>query len=105
MLKRYHCSSNQETDMSTQFCDRYRERNVSNPREMLALRGTPVDLKKWQPVSYGRTPSSKVTILAAQGYVIIEYAADLLKRAARSYRKGIGRHGPTDVSAVFRSHG
>ena len=91
--------------MSTQFCDRYRERNVSNPRELLALRGTPVDLKKWQPVSYGRTPSSKVAALAAHGCVIIEYTTDFLRRAARSYRRGMGRSSPDDVSAVFRSHG
>jgi hypothetical protein len=91
--------------MSAQFCDRYRERNVSNPREMLALRGTPVDLKKWQPISYGRTPTSKATALAAQGYVIIEYTTDLIKRAARSCRRGIGRNVLADASAVFRSHG
>ena len=92
--------------MSTQFCDRYRERNVSNPREMLALRGTPVDLKKWQPISYGRTPSNKAAALAEQGYVIIEYTTDLIKRAARSYRRGLGRNSSlADVSAVFRSQG
>ena len=42
--------------MTTQFCDRCRERNVSNHREMLALRNTPIDLTKWMPVSFGRTP-------------------------------------------------
>ena len=91
--------------MSTQFCDRYHERNVSNPRQMLALRGTPVDLKKWQPISYGRTPSNKVAALAERGYVIIEYTTDLIKRAARSYRRGIGRNSLADVSTVFRSQG
>ena len=42
--------------ITTQFCDRYRERNVANPREMLALRNTKVDLSKWEPVSFGHTP-------------------------------------------------
>ena len=40
--------------MSTQFTERYRERNVARPREMLALRGTSVDLTKWQRVSPSR---------------------------------------------------
>lgn len=40
--------------MSTQFCDRYRERNVARPREMLALRDAPVDLTKWQRISSRR---------------------------------------------------
>jgi len=53
--------------MSTQFCDRYRERNVVNPREMLALRNSKVDLSKWEPVSFGHTPPSKVKTLAALG--------------------------------------
>ena len=53
--------------MSTQFCDRYRERNVSNPRELLALRSAPVDLKKWEPVSFGQTPSSKMADLGETG--------------------------------------
>jgi hypothetical protein len=39
--------------MSTQFCDRYRERNVARPREMLALRGAAVDPTKWQRISSG----------------------------------------------------
>ena len=101
--KRYHAHPNQETDMGTQFCDRYRERNVSNPREMLALRGTLVDLKKWQPISYGRTPSNKVAALAEKGYVIIEYATDFIKRAGRSYRRGIRRNSLAAVSTVFRA--
>jgi hypothetical protein len=90
--------------MSTQFCDRYRERNVSNPRELLALRNTPVDLKKWEPVSFGQTPSSKMTTLAKQGYVIVEYTSDLLKRAARRYRNGAVSNSRANASAVFRSH-
>ena len=91
--------------MSTQFCDRYRERNVSNPREMLALRNTQVDLKKWQPISFGRVPSSKISALAAQGYVIIEYTTDLLTRAARRYRKELGRDRLAGTSKMFRSGG
>jgi hypothetical protein len=73
-----------------QFCDRYRERNVSNPREMLALRNSKVDLSKWEPVSFGRTPPSKVEMLAAQGFVIIEIAAQTIARAARRYRPSRG---------------
>ena len=91
--------------MSTEFCNRYRERNVSNPREMLALRNTPVDLAKWKPISFGRTPSNKVAALATQGYVMIEFTTDLLTRAARRYRKGLGRNNLAGVSATFRSHG
>jgi len=33
------------------------------------------------------------------------YPTDLIKRAARSYRRGIGRNSLADVSAVFRSQG
>ena len=62
--------------MSTQFCDRYRERNVVNPREMLALRNSKVDLSKWEPVSFGHTPPSKVKTLAAQGFVIRNHGED-----------------------------
>jgi hypothetical protein len=65
--------------VTTQFCDRYRERNVPNPREMLALRNTKVDLSKWEPVSFGLTPPSRVGTLAAKGFVILE-------RARRWYR-------------------
>ena len=70
---------------TTQFCDRYRERNVTNPREMLALRNSKVDLSKWEPVSFGRSPPSKVETLATQGFVIIEIA-QTIARAARRYR-------------------
>ena len=63
--------------VTTQFCDRYRERNVSNPREMLALRNTKVDLSKWEPVSFGHTPPSRVETLAAKGFVILERARRL----------------------------
>jgi hypothetical protein len=52
---------------ATEFCDRYRERNVANPRQMLALRDSKVDLSKWEPVSFGHTPPGKVKTLAAQG--------------------------------------
>ena len=75
--------------VTTQFCDRYRERNVSNPREMLALRNTKVDLSKWEPVSFGHTPPSRVEILAAKGFVILE-------RARRWYRE------PKDVQQLFK---
>jgi hypothetical protein len=71
---------------TTQFCDRYRERNVTNPREMLALRNSTVDLSKWEPVSFGRSPPSKVEMLAAQGFVIIEIAQTIARAAARRYR-------------------
>ena len=75
--------------VTTQFCDRYRERNVSNPREMLALRNTKVDLSKWEPVSFGHTPPSRVETLAAQGFVILE-------RARRWYRE------PKNVQQLFK---
>ena len=71
---------------AAQFCDRYRERNVANPRQMLALRTSKVDLSKWEPVSFGHTPPSKVKTLAAQGFVIIEIAAQTIVRTARRYR-------------------
>ena len=71
---------------TTQFCDRYRERNVANSREMLALRNSKVDLSKWEPVSFGHSPLSKVDTLAAQGFVIIEIAAQTIARSARRYR-------------------
>jgi hypothetical protein len=69
--------------MDIQFCDRYRERNASRPREMLALRNTKVDLTKWEPISFGRTPPSKVHLLAQQGFAIIEGTAQSAARAAR----------------------
>ena len=71
---------------TTQFCDRYRERNVANPREMLALRNSKVDLSKWEPVSFGHTPPSKVKSLVAQGFVIIEIAKQTITRTARRNR-------------------
>lgn len=71
---------------TTQFCDRYRERNVANPRQMLALRNSKVDLSKWEPVSFGHAPPSKVKALAAHGFVIIEIAAQTIARTARRYR-------------------
>ena len=85
--------------MSTQFCDRYRERNVANPREMLALRNFKVDHAKWEPVSFGgHTPPSKVKTLAAQGFVIIEIAVRAPTRAARRSRSG-----GSLVADVFRT--
>jgi hypothetical protein len=74
------------TVATTQFCDRYRERDVANPRMMLALRNSKVDLSKWEPISFGHTPPNKVKTLAAQGFVIIEVAAQTIVRAARRYR-------------------
>jgi hypothetical protein len=55
---------------------------------MLALRNAKVDLSKWEPISFGHTPPSKVKTLAAQGFVIIEVAAQIITRAARRYRPG-----------------
>jgi len=52
---------------------------------MLALRNSKVDLSKWELVSYGRSPPSKVETLAAQGFVIIEIAQTIV-RAARRFR-------------------
>jgi hypothetical protein len=71
--------------MSTQFCDRYRERNVVNPREMLALRNSKVDLSKWEPVSFGHMPLGKMKTLAAQGFVILEITAKAIASARRWY--------------------
>ena len=68
--------------MNTEFCDRYRERNVPNPRVMLALRTTPVDLKKWEPISFSATPSSKMKILAEKGFVILEAFEAIRRRVA-----------------------
>jgi len=79
--------------MDTQFCDRYRERNASRPREMLALRNSKVDLTKWEPISFGRTPPSKVKTLATQGYAIIEVTAQSVARAAR-WLEGESRKAP-----------
>jgi hypothetical protein len=41
-------------------------------------------------VSFGRTPPSKVETLAAQGFVIIEIAAQTIARAARRCRPSRG---------------
>jgi len=71
---------------TTQFCDRYRERNVPNPREMLALRHSKVDLAKWEPVSFGHTPPSRVKTLAEKGFVILEITVQTITRAARRCR-------------------
>jgi hypothetical protein len=71
---------------TTQFCDRYRERNVANPREMLALRNSKVDLAKWEPMSFGHAPPSKVELLAARGFVILEFAAQRIARTSRRRR-------------------
>ena len=66
--------------MNTEFCDRYRERNAPNPRHMLALRSAKVDLSKWELISFSATPSSKMKALAEKGYVIIEAAAEAIRR-------------------------
>jgi hypothetical protein len=69
--------------MNTEFCNRYRERNVQNPREMLALRDTPVDLSKWQPISFGKTPKTKVELLAERGFVMLELTRSLIGATRR----------------------
>jgi hypothetical protein len=66
--------------MNTEFCDRYRERNAPNPRQMLALRGAKVDLVKWELISFSATPPSKMKVLAERGFVIIEAAAEAIRR-------------------------
>jgi hypothetical protein len=63
-----------------EFCDRYRERSVANPRQMLALRNTKVDLSKWEPMSFSATPPSKMKDLAAKGSVILEAASKVVRR-------------------------
>jgi hypothetical protein len=78
-----------DTQMNAQFGDRYRERNVINPREMLTLRNSTVDLSKWESVSFGHTPPSKVKTLAAQGFVILEITAKTMARASRWYGQGV----------------
>ena len=75
--------------MNAQFCDRYRERNVINPREMLALRNSKVDLSKWEPVLFGHTPLGKVKALAAQGFVILQITAKTIARARRWYGQAV----------------
>ena len=64
----------------TEFCDRYRERSVPNPRQMLALRDAKVDLAKWELISFSATPPSKMKALAARGFVILEAAAEVVRR-------------------------
>lgn len=66
--------------MNTEFCDRYRERSVPNPRQMLALRNAKVDLSKWVPISFSPTPPSKMKALAANGFVILEAASETARR-------------------------
>jgi hypothetical protein len=61
-------------NMTTEFCDRYRERKTPN-RQMLAVKGTKVDQSKWELISFGPTPPSKVKLLAKNGSVILEDAA------------------------------
>jgi hypothetical protein len=48
-----------------------------------------VDLSKWEPVSFGHTPPSKVKTLAAQGFVILEITAKTITRARRWYGHGV----------------
>jgi hypothetical protein len=66
--------------MNTEFCDRYRERNASNPRHMLALRTAKVDLKKWELISFSATPPGKMKALAEKGFVIVEAAVEAFRR-------------------------
>ena len=66
--------------MHTEFCDRYRERNAPNPRQMLALRTAKVDLAKWELISFSATPPSKMKALAEKGFVIMEAAAEAIRR-------------------------
>lgn len=66
--------------MNTEFCDRYRERGVPNPRQMLAFRNAKVDLAKWELISFSATPPSKMKALAAKGFVILETVAEAVRR-------------------------
>ena len=66
--------------MNTEFCDRYRERNAPQPRQMLVLRGAKVDLVTWELISFSATPPSKMKALAEKGFVIIEAAAEAIRR-------------------------
>ena len=77
--------------MDTEFCNRYRERNVSNPREMLALRDTPVDLAKWKLISFGRSPLTKVSVLVERGFVVIDLSKSVLGAARRVIKNLIDR--------------
>jgi hypothetical protein len=66
--------------MNTEFCDRYRERNTSNPRHMLALRTAKVDLRKWELISFSATPPGKMKALAEKGFVIVEAAVETFRQ-------------------------
>jgi hypothetical protein len=74
------CHRFAEAGMNTEFCDRYRERNASNPRQMLALRTAEVDLSKWELISFGATPPSKLKALIKNGFVILDAAAEAIRR-------------------------
>jgi hypothetical protein len=76
----------EDTGLDSEFCYRYRERNVPNPREMLALRDTPVDLRKWRLISFGRSPSAKLKALAERGFVVLELTKSFVRRHADSAR-------------------
>ena len=65
--------------MNSEFCDRYRERHAPN-RQMLALRSAKVDLAKWELISFSATPPGKMKALAEKGFVIIEAAAEAIRR-------------------------
>jgi hypothetical protein len=47
---------------------------------MLALRGAKVDLAMWELISFSATPPSKMKALAEEGFVIIEAAAEAVRR-------------------------
>jgi hypothetical protein len=66
--------------MNTEFCDRYRERTASSPRQMLALRNTKVDLSKWELISFSATPPSRMKELAGKGFVILDAVAEAVRR-------------------------
>ena len=70
--------------MSREFTDRYRERGVANPREMLASRHAKVDLSKWEPVPHD-DPSPRKT-LTARCAEIVRMAARAVGGAARRSR-------------------
>ena len=69
--------------MNSEFCYRYRERNVSNPREMLALRNTPVDLRKWRLISIGEFPPTKLKALAESGCMVLDLTKFVVGAARR----------------------
>jgi hypothetical protein len=72
--------------MSAQFSDRYRERNVSQPREMLTVRNAPVDLTRWQRISAGSNRPGLLRRLASSVGALFERVADLLARPRRNAR-------------------